>query len=72
MSKWRKLGRHLVADWARGSMQVIRDDKDGEKSFRFEVFAHGILTANGRAKTLAGAQRMATEHTTNVLGRDAT
>jgi len=71
MSRWRKLGHHLVADWDRGTMQVIRDDKDGEKSFRFEVFAHGALTANGRAKTLADAQRMATEHTSRVMGRQS-
>lgn len=57
--KWRLMGRHLVSDWIRGSMQVIRDDKDGSKSFKYSVFENGAMIAQGREPTLASAQRKA-------------
>jgi hypothetical protein len=57
MTNWRKMGRHLVADWDAGSMQVVRDDKDGQKSFKYAVFEHGAIIAQGREPTLAAAQR---------------
>lgn len=61
MAKWSKLGRHLVSDWHAGTMQIIRDDRDGQKSFKYAVFEHGAIIAQGREPTLAAAQRKSVE-----------
>lgn len=57
--QWRKMGRHLVADWEHGSMQIVRDDQQSQKSFKYVVFETGALIAQGKEPTLPAAKRKA-------------
>lgn len=55
---WSKLGRHLVTDWESGTMQIVRDDGDHDKPFKYTVFEVGAIIGQGRAASLAEAKRL--------------
>jgi hypothetical protein len=53
---WSKSGRYFVADWQRGTAQIVRDEIDPNKPFKFAVFEVGAIIAQGREPTMARAK----------------
>lgn len=56
---WYKNGRWHLATWKHGSLQAVRDDRDGMKSWKWQAFERGALINNGREPTMAAAKRAA-------------
>jgi len=52
-----KMDRYQVADWKSGTAQIVRDNLDPKRPFKYALFELGAIIAQGREATMAAAKR---------------